>query len=405
MNIRAAAGWILTLWAQSLTAQDDSAAVKEKKFLLRGYVKDLVIIQEDKITPQTLWMNQVHNRLNFRYNLTPSLTAKVEVRNRVFIGSLVAETPNFEQTIDYEKGLLDLSWVGIDQGSTLSHTIIDRINLSWTKENFSTTVGRQRINWGLNLVWNPNDIFNAYNFLDFDYEERPGSDAIRIQYNTGGFSSLEAAIKAEKYTQSGYSANGDTIEFDYVAAGMYKFNRRGYDIQLFAGMYYEDWVTGLGWAGNLGDAGFKLEGTWFIERTDRSTGNALSLSTSIDYSFEDGFYTNLSYLYSSMGSDSFGGLGGLTLQQISPKSLMPYKHSFLYQINKNFSPIFSGGLSMIYSPSGNALIFFPSLSYSISDSWDVSGFVQGFFADALGEYRNLGNAYFVRARWSFSLAR
>ena len=39
----------------------------------------------------------------------------------------------------------------------------------------------------MNLVWNPNDLFNAFSFVDFDYEERPGSDALRIQKYTGYF--------------------------------------------------------------------------------------------------------------------------------------------------------------------------------------------------------------------------
>ena len=43
-------------------------------------------------------------------------------------------------------------------------------------------IGRQRINWGTTTIWNPNDIFNAYNFLDFDYEERPGMDGGKFQY-------------------------------------------------------------------------------------------------------------------------------------------------------------------------------------------------------------------------------
>ena len=51
-------------------------------------------------------------------------------------------------------------------------------------------IGRQRINWGVNLAWNPNDLFNAYSLIDFDYQERPGSDAIRFQYYMGDLSVL-----------------------------------------------------------------------------------------------------------------------------------------------------------------------------------------------------------------------
>ena len=56
-------------------------------------------------------------------------------------------------------------------------------------------IGRQRINWGVNLAWNPNDLFNAYSLIDFDYQERSGVDAIRFQYYTGEMSSIEFAIQ------------------------------------------------------------------------------------------------------------------------------------------------------------------------------------------------------------------
>lgn len=41
------------------------------------------------------------------------------------------------------------------------------------------------------MAWNPNDWFNTYNYFDFDYEERPGTDAIRVRvYFKDGMSSL-----------------------------------------------------------------------------------------------------------------------------------------------------------------------------------------------------------------------
>ena len=67
----------------------------------------------------------------------------------------------------------------------------DRLFIEWNKEKWNIRIGRQRINWGINLAFNPNDIFNAYNFLDFDYEERPGVDAARVQYYYGSFSGLD----------------------------------------------------------------------------------------------------------------------------------------------------------------------------------------------------------------------
>jgi len=112
-------------------------------------------------------------------------------------------------------------------------------------------VGRQRINWGVNLAWNPNDIFNAYNFIDFDYKERPGTDAVRFQYFGKNMSGFEVA----------YSPRAEWRQ--HTAALMYRLNAQGYDIQLIAGQYQTDVTAGIGWAGNLGNSGFKGEAQWF----------------------------------------------------------------------------------------------------------------------------------------------
>lgn len=38
---------------------------------------------------------------------------------------------------------------------------------------------------------------------------------------------------------------------DHMVAVMYKFNKWLYDIQLLSGINQEDWIIGVGWAGNL----------------------------------------------------------------------------------------------------------------------------------------------------------
>ncbi|MCK7542259.1 MAG: hypothetical protein MZV63_70990 [Marinilabiliales bacterium] len=79
---------------------------------------------------------------------------------------------------------------GISSSETVSHvlnTFIDRASVDFTAGTLQVSAGRQRINWSQALVWNPNDIFNTYSSFDFDYMERPGSDAVRVDLLTGAF--------------------------------------------------------------------------------------------------------------------------------------------------------------------------------------------------------------------------
>ena len=107
------------------------------------------------------------------------------------------------------------------------HSMIDRFWLKYQKDKIEISVGRQRVNWGVNTIWNNNDLFNAYNFIDFDYIERPGSDVIRFIYTGDNLSSFELVYLPSE--RKGYSL-----------AGLYKLNSFGYDFQILAANYFED---------------------------------------------------------------------------------------------------------------------------------------------------------------------
>ena len=74
------------------------------------------------------------------------------------------------------------------------------------------------------LIWlfNPNDLFNAYSLVDFDYQERPGVDAVRFQYYGENMSSFEGAVQI-----------GNSLD-STVIAGLWKFNKWKYDFQFLA---------------------------------------------------------------------------------------------------------------------------------------------------------------------------
>ena len=100
-------------------------------------------------------------------------------------------------------------------------------------------------------MWTPNDIFNAFNYFDFDYEERPGTDAMRAVYAINSSSSIELAVSPGKtFNQS-------------TEAIMLHYNKWDYDFQVFSGIYQKDFTVGGGWAGNIFGAGFKGEFTIF----------------------------------------------------------------------------------------------------------------------------------------------
>lgn len=375
--------YLLLITLPNLFAQE-----KEKKLLLSGYIKNLHEFSFINSLDQLQWTTLIHNRLNFKYIPSEKITVRLELRNRLFYGDNVKNIFGFSEFISQDNGITDLSWNIIDNKNIVLNTTIDRALINYTKGNWDITLGRQRVNWGMNLTWNPNDIFNTYNFLDFDYEERPGSDAIRVQYYIGDFNKIEVAAKK--------GHNSDEV----IAAAMYKFNKESYDVQLITGIYKNDWIIGAGWAGNLKNAGFKGEISYFVPyKTYFNSENVLSTAISVDYGFKKGLYINGSILYNSNADNASGNMGYLSYINLSAKNLMPYKYSGFLQLAKEFTPIFKCTLSTVYSPTNHSVIIMPALDYAIATNWELNFTGQSFFE--FENYQTLGNILFVRLRWSF----
>lgn len=357
---------------------------------IKGYIKDLQGMNFTNNLDSLSSINILHNRINLKVNASIKLSARIEIRNRLFWGDQVNQIQSFSKLISRYNGLVDLSHIWIDKRNFVMHTVIDRLLLQYQSEKWDIKLGRQRINWGINNTWNPNDIFNAYDILDFDYEERPGNDAIRIQHYTPKSNTVELACKPGKKKN------------ETIAALLYKFNKKNTDWQLLAGIFQQDWVLGSGWAGSIKKAGFKGEISYFHPRKNWSdTNGTISASLMADQTFEKEWYFSLAVLFNSnpQGIQAFGG--NIFGNELSAKQLFPYRYALYSGMMKSFSPVLSMNTSIIYSPEKNTLIIFPSFSWNAAANLDINFIAQTFFAHTGQQYKTLGNAIFLRTKWSF----
>jgi hypothetical protein len=378
----------LLLWYLSCDAQEKYRL--KDNLTAKGYLK---YMQTNTFTnaDTIITDNLLHNRVNTRWYLPKNFTLGAEFRNRVFYGDVVRLLPDYGTRITSYDGVLPLEILWVNTPSLVINTIIDRLWLDYSTEKVELRVGRQRINWGLNTVWNPNDLFNALDYLDFDYEERPGSDALRGQLFMGEMSVLDVAYKWAEDSEND------------VFAARYKFNTNTYDIQVLAGKYQQDFAAGLGWAGNIGQAGFKGEGTWFVPLSDSpDTIQVLSFSTTLEYGFKNGWSGMISYLLNTGGTNEGGNLLEFSQFTTTAKSLLPNKHTVFLNGMKQLSPVFAVNLGGFYSFGVNWLIFFPTVTYSIKENWDIDFVGQLFWGeDQNGAFSTQGNALFLRLKWSF----
>jgi hypothetical protein len=373
---------------------------KPKKWEIGGYVKYLTsvyFLHNAAPLPPLIMLqdNLIHNRINFKWYINDAFTFKADLRTRIFFGELTKLRPNYGATIvsgdSIKNGYRDyLSWAIFDKPEAVIHTILDRFYLQYSKGNWDIRLGRQRINWGINTIWNPNDIFNAYSFTDFDYEERPGSDALRIQYFTGVASSIEVAVKVFTRVEN-------------ITAGfLWKTNKWDYDFQVLAGIYGQDIVVGGGWAGNIKDAGFKGEFSYFYNYADTTTNRHSFTGTfSFDYIFKSQTYLVAGFMYNMNGATKVN-TAQLFLYNASAKNLYPYKYSIFLTVMHPITQMFNVGLTAVYSPGEDHSLFIsPTFSYSIKENWDISLIGQIALNQSGDYYISPTQIFFLRLKFSF----
>lgn len=371
-----------------LIAQDSGLS----DITVNGYVKYMNTAMFNQ--PDSIWLvdNLIHNRINFKWYMNDHFTLALGMRNRIIYGDFVKSFPGYAGMVENDDGYLNfLTNNIIEEQSYIITSTFDRAYLEYATEKLNITLGRQRINWGQSFVWNPNDIFNSYSFFDFDYEERPGSDALRIQYFPNYTSVVDISVKIDK-------------DNNITAAGLYRFNKWGYDLQVLGGiMDTSDYVLGIGWTGNITDFGFYGEATYFHPQDNfrDSTGVVLT-SVGLSYMFANSLYIQVEGMYNGyFDKINLNSLNNLYFSPLTVKTSSYSEFSWFAQVSYPIHPLLNGTIAFMYLPSlGNGYFLMPSLSYSVSDNFEFSLYGQHFEATFNGNYDKM-TMIFMRFRWSF----
>jgi hypothetical protein len=381
----------ITLWSTHAQAQQENLEIS-------GYLQAMPVwIQADLPEPfesDSFWEYRLQNRLNIRYSLSPSMTFNWQMRTRFFAGDLVSELNDipgagYADLIDRDEGLVNMSWVVADRDNWMLHYIPDRLNLDWYSDEWRITAGRQRINWGINMITNPNDLFNIYSFYEFDYPERPGTDAVRVQHFIDWASRVELAYSPARDMKNS------------VVAALYAFNTRQYDIQIISGYYRNRFGAGGGWAGNLRESGFKGEVMLFTDLEERADGNRetdIVAALSADHMFENSFFLVIEALFNSGGGqDQFLLLG----EPLSADNPSFSRWQFTGQGSYPFNPLLNGSLAVIWYPDEKALFLSPSFTYSVTQNLDLNAVTQFFWGSDDSVFSDAGNVVAASLKWNF----
>ena len=338
---------------------------------------------------ENLYDHLLQARLNTKWYPLESLSGVLEIRTRLFYGTLVRETPGFADQLKHNAGLGNLGVTLWNRGEGVGYAEIDRCFLNWNPEHLQVTLGRQRVAWGTNLVWNPVDLFNPLSILDFDYIERPAADAARVQYYTGEVSKIEVALKP------------GSNETSRIVAAQWTTNSWNYDFHLLAGVRGDSWCAGGAWAGDISGGGFRgelLASEIPAElRTDAST--MFSGAISGDYTFPTSLYVHAEILYNSQGVRN--NAASARPRALALGLLSPARWSLYEELSYDISPLLRGSIFFIHNPDDLSLVAVPSLTWSVVTNLDATLLVMSFHGAGGTEYGKLGTALFARCKWSF----
>ncbi len=334
---------------------------------LTGYVSEMPSYRWQKADDKGLWDNLIHNRINLAYTPSPNLNIRLELRNRLFFGETVRNNAMYKYFLESDPGWADMSFNWGTGKSHVVNTVVDRLSIERTWGKFTLKAGRQRVDWGQALVWNPNDIFNSYSYFDFDYPKRPSMDGLRMQYFTGTMSRLEAVFKID----------GNN---DFTSALLYGFDKVGYHFQIITGQVNQNHlILGAGWKGSILDAAFYGEFS-YLSPFVNSDREVYLFSMGSNYSFNNSMKLTGEYLYSSNLSSSVNNFNDLSFRHTSIQTLSVTDHSYMVSLSAPVHPLLRISLAYVgfsYPVFENYYIG-PSIEYSVRESLYLSGVVQIF---------------------------
>lgn len=166
----------------------------------------------------------------------------------------------------------------LDDGryGVLNHRI-DRLWLSYSRDDWVFKMGRQAITWGSGRLFRPMDLFNPFSSTALDTSYKPGIDMLYAQYLYPDGGDLQLLYVPRRDRESGERISDDSA----IAAKRLWFDaQRQY--QMLLAQDYEDWVFAASLAQPVAEALFSTD---VVQVWTDSGDYRWSVVANLDYSW------------------------------------------------------------------------------------------------------------------------
>jgi len=318
-------------------------------------------------------------RLKMNYRFLPSLEAKVEHDTEILAGSYVGT--NYFQT--HKNGQTSQYWsdggTWADNQDFYGTQRLFRAYLKWSSEAADVTIGRQRIPLGTGRFWSTLDMLNPVNPLQVERDEFTGVDAVLVEHGIGSLAKFSAI----------YAPDPARVSDRWVT--QYRTHVRESDLTLTYGKYWDDRVVGADFATQIGDAGLRGEAAYTIPKLGSHYRKAL---LGLDYAFANTLAFSVEAYYSDRSAeDALAQLrDNPQLGLVQPLGTAYYGMAVGY----DFTPLMRLSTYILNNIKDGSGVFYPTLSYSISNNSSFLGGAQFFFGGPGSEYGRGRNLYYAR---------
>lgn len=213
-------------------------------------------------------------------------------------------------------------------------------------DQWTATIGRQRITWGTGFVWNPTDLLNPTDPLAVERAEKGGINAFYVARAIGDLSQIEVVLAEDDQRRSG--------PMYLSAATRVSSNLFNYDFSVLYGRFGKNHTFGGDFAGYLGNAGFRGELAYSL------TGGVLSASDTVrailnaDYNFPYDIYTLVEF--------------HLLAQPHQRLSTTSTQLQMAAMVSKSITPRFAANLFVLFNADDRSMVVGPTFTFVPDDN-------------------------------------
>ncbi|MES2355400.1 MAG: hypothetical protein V4568_13580 [Pseudomonadota bacterium] len=352
-----------------------------------GYLKTLLINSKTpdlETDAYTLSLNRL--RLKATYELPPSVQLHIEHDTEVRTGNYL-KTAAFRREKDQPQQQYWRSESAIaDERNYYVSQRLYRAYAKFSRDAADLTVGRQRIPLGTGRMWSTLDMLNPINPVQIEGDEYIGVDAGLLEYKTSALSKFSVI----------YAPDPASINDRWI--GQYRINVEGTDVTLTQGKYWNDYVTGVDFATQVGSTGTGVHGelAYAIPEIGRTYQKLL---LGFDHQFPNTFGLSAEIYYSSQRNEDRAVQFAQNPLRMQLEPLDGYYIGFVPSYE--FTPLLKASSSFLFNLSDRSRFAYFSLSYSLSDNLNITGGMQFFSGSADSEYGQGKNLFYGQMQWFY----